>query len=79
MVGVLVPKTYLKRDRPIGFKDENSWMRKGAKRQDDLNKKVEITKDSFNIINDSVLKEPQVPEIVQNDEISINYVMNYIV
>jgi len=54
-------------------------MRKGAKRQDDLNKKVEITKDSFNIINDSVLKEPQVPEIVQNDEISINYVMNYIV
>jgi len=45
--------------------------------QDDLNKKVEIPKDSFDIINDSVPEEPQVPEIVQNDEISINYVMNH--
>jgi len=51
-------------------------MRKGDKMQDDLNKKVEIPKDSFDIINDSVPEEPQVPEIVQNDEISINYVIN---
>jgi len=43
--------------------------------QDDLNEKVEISRHSFDIINDSVPKEPQVPEIVQNDEISINYVM----
>jgi len=44
--------------------------------QDDLNEKVKIPKDSFDIINDSVPEEPQVPQIVQNDEISINYVMN---
>jgi len=50
-------------------------MRKGAKLQDDLIEKVEIPKDSFDIINDSVSKEPQVLEIVENDEISINYVI----
>jgi len=47
--------------------------------QDDLNEKVEIPKYSFDIINDSVPKEPQVLEILQNDEISINYVMNHII
>jgi len=47
--------------------------------QDDLLEKVKIPKDSFHIINDSILEEPQVPEIVQNDEISINYVMNHII
>jgi len=54
-------------------------MRKGSKVQDELNEKVEIPKDSFDIINDSILEEPQVPEIVQNYEISINYVMNHII
>jgi len=54
-------------------------MRKGAKMQDVLNEKVEIPKDSFDIINYSVLEEPHVPEIVQNDEISINCVMNHII
>ena len=54
-------------------------MRKGAKMQDDLIKKVEIPTDSFDIINDLFLEEPQVPKIVQNDEISINYVMNHII
>ena len=44
-------------------------MRKGAKMQDDIIEKVEIPKDSFDIINDSVLEEPQVPKIVQNEEI----------
>ena len=39
---------------------------------------MKISKDSFDIINDLVLEEPQVAEIVQNDEISINYVMNHI-
>jgi len=53
-------------------------MRKGAKMQDNLNKKVELPKDSFDIINDLVPKEPQLPKSVQNDEISINYVMNHI-
>jgi len=47
--------------------------------QNDLIEKVEIPKDSFDIINGSVLEEPQVPEIVENDEISINYVMNHII
>jgi len=47
--------------------------------QDDLIKKVKIQKYSFGIINDSVPEEPQVLEIVENDEISINYVMNHII
>ena len=42
MVGLLVPKTRLKRGRPIGSKDKNSWMRKGTKMQNDLIKKVFI-------------------------------------
>jgi len=37
--------------------------------QDDILKKEEIPKDSFDIINDSVSEEPQVPKIVQNEEI----------
>ena len=40
---------------------------------------VKVPKDSFDIINDSVPEEPQVPAIVENDEISINYVMNHII
>jgi len=47
--------------------------------QVDLIEKVEIQKDSFDIINDSVPEEPQVLEIVENDEISINNVMNHII
>jgi len=47
--------------------------------QNNLIEKVEIPKDSFDIINDLVPEEPQVPEMVENDEISINYVMNHII
>ena len=54
-------------------------MRKGAKIQYDLIENVEIPKDSFDIINDSVPKEPQVPNFFENDEISINYVMDHII
>ena len=54
-------------------------MRKWANMQNNLIEKVEIPKDSFDIINDLVPKELQVPEIVENDEISINYVMNHII
>jgi len=72
MVSHLIPKTRLKRGRPIGSKDKNSWTRKGPKMQDDLLENVKIQKDSFDIINDLVLEEPQVPKIVENDEISIN-------
>jgi len=64
VVGLLVPVI------------KNSQMRKGVKMQDDLIEKVEIPKYLFDIINDSVPKELQVLEIVENDEISINYVMN---
>jgi len=71
--------TRLKHSRPIGSKDKNSCMRKGAKMQDGLIKKVEIPKDSFDIINDSVPEEPRVPEIIENNEISINFVMNHII
>ena len=52
-------------------------MRKGDNMQNNLIEKVEISKDSFDIINGSILEEPQVPEMVGNDEISINYVMNH--
>jgi len=52
-------------------------VRKREKRQDGLIEGVKVPKDSFDIINDSVPEEPQVPEIVENDEISINYVMNH--
>jgi len=79
VVGLLVPKTRLKHGRPIVSKDKNSCMRKEAKMQDDLNEKVEMPKDSFDTINDSIPQEPQVPEIVQNDMISISYVMNHII
>jgi len=44
-------------------KKKKSQMRKGAKMQDDLIEKVEILKDLFDIINDSVLEESQPPEI----------------
>ena len=54
-------------------------MRKGAKMQNDIIENVEIPKESFDIINGSTSEEPQVPEIVKNDEISINYVMNHII
>jgi len=47
--------------------------------QDDLIEKVEIPKDSFDIINDLVPEEPQVPKNVENNVISINYVINYII
>ena len=47
--------------------------------QNDLIEKVEIPKDSFDIINGSVPEEPQVPEMVENDEISINYIINHII
>jgi len=47
--------------------------------QDDLIEKVEILKDSLDIINYLVPEEPQVPKSVEIDEISINYVMNNIV
>ena len=40
---------------------------------------MEIPKDLFHIIKDSVLEEPQIPEIVENDEISINYIMDKII
>jgi len=54
-------------------------MRKGANMQNNLIEKVEIPKDSFDIVNGSVQEEPQVPEMVENDEISINYIINHII
>ena len=50
---------------------------KKGKRQDGLVEGVKVPKDSFDIINDSVPEEPQILKIVENDEISINYVMNH--
>jgi len=70
-------QTRLKRGRLVSSKDKNPRVRKREKRQDGLIEGVKVPKDSFDIINDSVPEEPQVPEIVENDEISINYVMNH--
>ena len=53
--------------------------KKGKKRQDGLIEGVKVPKDYFDIINDLVTEEPQVPEIVENYEISINYVMNHVI
>jgi len=67
MVGLLVAKTHMKCGRPIGSIDKDSQMRKWAKMQDYLIEKVEIPKYLFDIINDSVPKEPHVPKIFEND------------
>jgi len=72
-------QTCMKRGRPVGSKDKNPRMRKREKRQDGLIMGVKVSKDYFDIINDLVLEEPQVLEIIENDEISINYVMNHII
>ena len=47
-------------------------MIKWAKKKDDLNEDIEIPKDSYDIINDSVPEEPQVPEIVESEKILMN-------
>jgi hypothetical protein len=67
----------MKRGRPIGSKDENPRIRKGAKSKDDPNEGMEIQKDSYDIIDISVPEETgQVREIHENKEILINYVTN---
>jgi len=71
-------QTRLKRGRPVGSKDKNPRIRKREKkRQDGLIEGVKVPTDSFDIINDSIPEEPQVLEIIENDDISINYVMNH--
>ena len=69
-------KPQFKRGRPIGSKDKNPRKRKGAKNEDGQIEDEIILKESSSIINDSISKETQVPEICENDEISINYVLN---
>ena len=66
----------LKRGKPVGSKDKNPRTKKGAKKLDDQVEDIEIPKDSSDIINDSVLEEPQVPEIVKSEEILKNYVID---
>jgi hypothetical protein len=65
----------LKRGRPVGSKDKNPRMRKGAKKKDGPSEDMETLKESSDIIDISVPEETsQVPEIHENKEISINYV-----
>nr|KYP43092.1 Retrovirus-related Pol polyprotein from transposon TNT 1-94 [Cajanus cajan] len=66
----------LKRGRPIGSKDKNPRIKKGAKEQNDQIEDVKTQKDSSDITHIPVPEETQVPEIIENEEISINYVMN---
>ncbi|KAK1431618.1 hypothetical protein QVD17_08102 [Tagetes erecta] len=65
----------LKRGRPIGSKDKNPRKKKGANNEDN---KVEVTvmpemKSPEGTLDMMVPDEPQVPE---NEEISINYIMS---
>ncbi|KAL0415672.1 UNVERIFIED_CONTAM: Copia protein [Sesamum latifolium] len=69
------PKARLKRGRPIGSKDKNPQRRKGAMNQDG---QIEDTtpEESPGINNMLVPEETQVLEIHDNEEISVNYVLN---
>ncbi|KAK2375011.1 hypothetical protein QL285_075932 [Trifolium repens] len=65
----------LKRGRPVGSKDKNPRIKKGAKNKDDPSEDIETLKECTNIIDVSVPEETdQVPENHENKEISINYV-----
>jgi hypothetical protein len=65
----------IKRGRPIGYKDINPRKRKGNKKEDGRTEDREIPEE-FLDINKNILvsQEIQVPEIVENTEISTNYV-----
>ena len=62
----------LKRSRPIGSKDKNPRKKKGANNQDGQNE-VTPEKSPEETLDMMVPEEPQVPE---NEEISINYIMS---
>ncbi|KAK2434187.1 putative mitochondrial protein [Trifolium repens] len=65
----------LKRGRPVGSKDRNPRVRKGAKRIDGTNEDIKTLNESSDIIDISVPEETgQVPDIQENKEISMNYV-----
>ncbi|KAK2376223.1 putative mitochondrial protein [Trifolium repens] len=65
----------LKRGRPVGSKDRNPRVRKGAKRIDGINEDIKTLNESSDIIDISVPEETyQVPDIQENKEISMNYV-----
>lgn len=67
-------KPPLKRGRPIGSKDKNPRKRKGVKNQDDQIEDLVTPKESLDMTN-TIVKETQVPESSENEEISINYVI----
>ncbi|KAI3716045.1 hypothetical protein L6452_23090 [Arctium lappa] len=63
-----------KRGRPIGSKDKNPRKKRGANSQDGQNEVRETPEDSPEETLDMMVpEEPQVPE---NEEISINYIMS---
>ena len=64
-------KARLKRGRPIGSKDKNPRKRKGAVNQDGP-----IEDKLPNIADISAQEQHQVPEHIENNEISINYVLD---
>ncbi|MCF7184014.1 hypothetical protein L3H42_10985, partial [Corynebacterium sp. MC-13] len=69
-------KPPLKRGRPIGSKDKNHRKRKGSKNQDGHIEDEVTPEESSGIMMNSIPEETQVPEICENKEISINYVLN---
>ena len=73
-------KACMKRGRPIGSKDKTPRKIKGAKNQDSQIDDTVTLEESVGkspvITNISVPKETHVPEICENEEISINYDIN---
>ena len=69
----------MKHGKTIGSKDKNPWKRKGTKNLDsqiDDTVTLKSVRKSLVITNISVPEQTQVLEICENEEISINYVMN---
>ncbi|GKC87238.1 copia protein [Tanacetum coccineum] len=63
----------LKRGRPVGSKDKNPRKKKGANIQDSITEVRETSGSPKGTLDMLVQEEPQVPE---NEEISINYIMS---
>ena len=67
----------IKRGRPLGSKDKNPRKRKGAKSEDIQIEKIKSLEKTPEETRDTIVETPeegQVPENIENDEISINYV-----
>ena len=68
----------MKRGRPVGSKDKNPHKRKGAKSDDAQIDKIQSPEETLEEtcdMNNKTPEEEPVPENVETEEISINYVV----